>query len=67
MGGSHFVHAGGQIRSLLSLFSYLAKGENRDRYLGVKIPSNDLLPDYREQAHAFASSLASSIGADSRK
>jgi hypothetical protein len=28
----------GQVRSLLSLLSYFGKGENRERYLGVKIP-----------------------------
>ena len=36
--GAHWAFAGGQIKSLLSLLSYLGKGENRDRYLGVKIP-----------------------------
>src|SRR4051794_15888093 len=36
--GIHFSFAGGQVRSLLSLLSYFGKGENRARYLGVKIP-----------------------------
>ena len=36
--GIHFTFAGGQVRSLLSLLSYFGKGENRERYLGVKIP-----------------------------
>jgi hypothetical protein len=56
--GTHFSYAGGQIRSLLSLFSYFGKGENRERYLGVKIPPSNLKPDYLEQAQAFANDLA---------
>ena len=56
--GIHFSFAGGQIRSLLSLLSYFGKGENRERYLGVKIPPSLLKPDYLEQAQAFANELA---------
>jgi hypothetical protein len=36
--GAHWAFAGGQVKSLLSLLSYLGKGEHRERYLGVKIP-----------------------------
>ena len=36
--GIHFRYLGGQIRSLLSLVSYLGSGEYRQRYLGVEIP-----------------------------
>jgi menaquinone-dependent protoporphyrinogen IX oxidase len=36
--GIHFRYEGGQVRSLLSLLSYLGSGEYRERYLGVKIP-----------------------------
>ena len=59
--GTHFVFEGGQIRSLLSLLSYFGKGENRERYLGVKIPPSGLKPDYVEQAKAFASTLADDL------
>ena len=40
--GAHWAFAGGQIKSLLSLLSYLGTGENRDKYLGVKIPPTNL-------------------------
>ena len=60
--GIHFSFAGGQVRSLLSLLSYFAKGENRERYLGVKIPPSLLKPDYLEQARAFANELADRLG-----
>ncbi len=58
VGGLHLSFAGGQIRSLLSLISYFGKGENRERYLGVRIPPSLLKPDYVEQARAFADELA---------
>jgi len=62
--GIHFSFAGGQIRSLLSLISYFGKGENRERYLGVKIPPTNLKPDYLEDAQGFASRLADGLGGE---
>jgi menaquinone-dependent protoporphyrinogen IX oxidase len=59
--GVHFSYAGGQIRSFLSLISYFGKGENRERYLGVKIPPSNLKPDYLEQARTFANELADRV------
>ncbi len=38
MDGLHFTHAGGQVRSLMSLISYVGSGEYRERYLAVTIP-----------------------------
>jgi multimeric flavodoxin WrbA len=40
--GIHFRYQGGQVRSLLSLLSYLGSGEDRKRYLGVKIPPTNI-------------------------
>ncbi len=60
--GTHFSFAGGQVRSLLSLLSCFGKGENRERYLRVKIPPSGLKPDYVEQAKAFANELADGLG-----
>jgi hypothetical protein len=62
--GTHFTFAGGQIRSLLSLLSYFGKGENRERYLGLKIPPSNLKPDYLQQAQAFANDLADGLGSE---
>jgi menaquinone-dependent protoporphyrinogen IX oxidase len=56
--GIHFSFAGGQVRSLLS---YFGKGENRERYLGLKIPPTNLKPDYAETARAFATELANGL------
>jgi hypothetical protein len=65
--GIHFTHAGGQVLSLLSLLSYLGKGEDRKRYLGVRIPPASLKPEYVGQARAFANELADRLGCDDRK
>jgi menaquinone-dependent protoporphyrinogen IX oxidase len=59
--GTHFSFAGGQVRSLLALLSYFGKGENRERYLGVKIPPTNLQPAYRDEARAFAGELADGL------
>jgi hypothetical protein len=59
--GIHFSFAGGQVRSLLSLFSYLGTGENRERYLGIRIPPTNLKPDYQVEARAFAHELADGL------
>jgi menaquinone-dependent protoporphyrinogen IX oxidase len=67
VGGTHFVHAGGQVSSLLSLLSYLGKGKDRKRYLGLKIPPASLMPDYVAQARAFAGDLAKRLGCDDQK
>ncbi len=55
--GIYFKFAGGQVRSLLSLISYLGAGQDRERYLGVKIPRTNLQPDYLQQAQTFANWL----------
>jgi hypothetical protein len=57
----HFSFAGGQIRSFMSLISYFGAGENRERYLGLKIPPSLLKPDFLEQAQAFANELADGL------
>jgi menaquinone-dependent protoporphyrinogen IX oxidase len=57
-GGIHFRYQGGQIRSLLSLLSYLGSGQYRERYLGVKIPPTNIQEYHLETARGFASKLA---------
>jgi hypothetical protein len=56
--GIHFRYQGGQVRSLLSLISYLGSGKYRERYLGVKIPPTNLQDDHLQAARAFADGLA---------
>jgi hypothetical protein len=56
--GIHFRYQGGQVRSLLSLISYLGSGKYRERYLGVKIPPTNLQEYHLEAARKFADGLA---------
>ncbi len=62
--GIRFNYTGGQLRSFMSLISYLGKGEQRERYHGVKIPPTNLKPDYLDQAREFAIRLADRLIAD---
>jgi hypothetical protein len=62
--GAHWAFAGGQIKSLLSLLSYLGTGENRNKYLGVNIPPTNLDDDDLEQARSFAGTLADRVAAE---
>lgn len=58
--GIHFAYAGGQVRSLLSLISFMGSGEYRERFLGVKIPPTNLKPDFEGLSAAFAHGLVAS-------
>jgi hypothetical protein len=59
--GIHFRYQGGQIRSLLSLLSYLGSGEYRETYVGVKIPPTNIRDYHLEQAKEFAGRLADGL------
>jgi hypothetical protein len=59
--GLHFAYQGGQIKSLLSLVSYLGSGENRPRYHGIKIPPTNLVPGFEDEAATFARGLLASV------
>ena len=61
--GIHFAYQGGQIKSLLSLLSYLGSGEYRKRYLGVPIPPTNIQEDQLGTARAFANGLADQLPA----
>src|SRR5262249_7367408 len=64
----HFTYEGGQVRSLLSLISYLGSGQYRPRYLGVKIPPTNIREYHLEQARKFATGLADQLsGVDNSK
>ena len=58
VGGVHFAYPGDQVRSMLSLTSFLGSGEYRERYLGVRIPSTNVQPDQLDETREFAATLA---------
>jgi flavodoxin len=59
--GIHFRYQGGQVRSLLSLLSYLGSGEYREKYLGIKIPPTNLQDHHLQEARKFADGLANRV------
>jgi menaquinone-dependent protoporphyrinogen IX oxidase len=56
--GIHLTFAGGQVRSLIALVSYLRTGRMRERLLGVRIPPTNLQPEQIAAARKFAAGLA---------
>jgi hypothetical protein len=59
--GIHFAYAGGQVRSLLSLISYLGSGTYRARYFAVPIPRTNLTDAQLDEGRAFAGTLANRL------
>ena len=55
---THFVAAGGQVKSMLSWLGYMKHGEPQKRVMGLKMPPPNLKPDFEDQARAFASKVA---------
>jgi flavodoxin len=54
---THFVCAGGQVKSMLSWLSYMKHGEPQQRVMGLKMPPPNLQPDFEQQAKSFVDSL----------
>ncbi len=54
---THFVAAGGQIKSMLSWLGYMKHGEPQARVLGLKMPPPNLRSDFEEQARQFVDSV----------
>ena len=50
---THFVVAGGQVKSMLSWLGYMKHGEPQERVFGLKMPPPNLKPDYEEQSKSF--------------
>ncbi len=63
--GIHFRYQGGQVRSLLSLISYLGSGEYREKYAGVSIPPTNLQDTQLDAARTFAGQLADTLATTS--
>jgi flavodoxin len=62
---THFVVAGGQVKSMLSWLGYMKHGEAQERVMGLKMPPPNLKPDYEEQAATFIEGLVTSVSDNS--
>jgi flavodoxin len=58
---THFVAAGGQVKSMLSWLGYLKHGQPQPRAMGLKLPPPNLQPDFERQARAFAAGVADEV------
>ena len=58
---THFVVAGGQVKSMLSWLGYMKHGEPQARVLGMKMPPPNLKPDFEEQARCFVDDVADQV------
>src|SRR5262245_36951578 len=54
---THFVVAGGQVKSMLSWLGYMKHGEPQPRVMGLAMPPPNLKPDFEEQARTFVDGL----------
>ncbi len=54
---THFVSAGGQVKSMLGWLGYMKHGEPQERVFGLKMYPPNLKPDVEEQATLFVDSI----------
>jgi flavodoxin len=58
---THFVCAGGQVKSMLAWLGFMKHGEPQGRVMGLKMYPPNLKPDYEEQAGAFVDGLVKGV------
>jgi flavodoxin len=58
---THFVVAGGQVKSMLSWLGYMKHGEPQQRVMLLKMPPPNLKPDFEEQATLFMDTLVDTV------
>ena len=58
---THFVVAGGQVKSMLSWLGYMKHGEPQARVAGLKMPPPNLKPDFEEQAREFVNRVVDAV------
>jgi len=58
---THFVSAGGQVKSMLAWLGYMKHGEPQARVFGLKMYPPNLRDDFEEQAKAFVDGLVGGV------
>ena len=58
---THFVSAGGQVKSMLAWLGYMKHGEPLERVFGLKMYPPNLKPDYEEQARTFVDGVVDEV------
>jgi flavodoxin len=54
---THFVVAGGQLKSMLAWLGYMKHGEPQQRVMGMTMPPPNLKSDFEKQAESFVDAL----------
>ena len=65
LGKTHFVVAGGQVKSMLSWLGYMKHGEPQEHVMGLTMPPPNLQPDFEEEVSTFVDSLVDGLGGQS--
>ena len=55
---THFVSAGGQVKSMLAWLGNMKHGEAQERVFGLTMYPPNLKPDFEEQARSFVNTVA---------
>ncbi len=58
---THFVVAGGQVKSMLSWLGYMKHGEPQERVLRLKMPQPNLKPDFEQHARSFVDGIVDDV------
>ena len=58
---THFVVAGGQVKSMISWLAYMKHGEAQEKALGLRLPPPNLKPDFEDQARAFVDRIVDEV------
>ena len=58
---THFVVAGGQVKSMLAWLGYMKHGVPQEHVLGLKMPPPNLKPDFEKQARDFVNGVADQL------
>ena len=58
---THFVVAGGQVKSMLSWLGYMKHGEPQARVFGLSMPPPNLKPDFEDQANSFVDRIVGEV------
>ena len=58
---THFVVAGGQVKSMLSWLGYMKHGEPQARVFGLSMPPPNLKPDFDDQARTFVNRIVDEV------
>ncbi len=58
---THFVCAGGQVKSMLAWLGYMKHGEPQERVMGLKMYPPNLKPDFEEQARSFVDGILNRV------